>query len=123
MRIGSFIFGGLIGAAAALVLAPRTGTETRDELRRVWGKGRERLLDANSIASERIGALVDDIQDKSSKLLAASGDVAEAKRQDLMEAIQVAKRALAEQKEILMRSHRARRMAAEDTLPSEESRH
>ena len=39
----------------------------------------------------------------------AGGDLMESKREDLLEAIQVAKRALADERDILTRSTRARR--------------
>ncbi|MEW5791709.1 MAG: YtxH domain-containing protein [Pseudomonadota bacterium] len=115
----SFILGGLVGAVAALLLTPRTGAENRHELRRALEKGRERLGDAEAVAQIRVMALVDEIQEKTGKLLAAGGEMAEAKRQDLMEAIQVAKRALAEEREILMRSHRERRAAIEEAANEE----
>ncbi|CDQ09139.1 conserved hypothetical protein [Acidithiobacillus ferrivorans] len=45
----------------------------------------------------------------------AGGDLVESKRQDLLEAIQVAKRALAEERDILTRASRVRRMETLDT--------
>lgn len=46
---GTFIWGMVIGAGAALLLAPRSGAETRDEIR-------ERVDRARSAASDRVEA-------------------------------------------------------------------
>ncbi|EGQ61877.1 hypothetical protein GGI1_09473 [Acidithiobacillus sp. GGI-221] len=75
-----------------------SGAETRQELRRAVDKGRDRLRNMESVAEERIGVLIDEIQEKTAHLMDVGGDLVESKRQDLLEAIQVAKRALAEER-------------------------
>ncbi len=105
-----FVVGILVGAVGALLLAPASGAETRQELRKAMDKGKERFNSLESLAEERIGILIDEIQEKTARLMDAGGDMVEAKRQDLLEAIQVAKRALADEREILTRSSRSRRM-------------
>lgn len=63
-RIGSFIIGGIVGAAAALLVAPKTGEETRafvaDKANEAWGnanygsavaKGQEAYQSAAGAAS------------------------------------------------------------------------
>lgn len=116
---GSFVLGALVGATAALLFSPRTGAETREELRRTLDKGRDQVGTKGAAAQLRLTEMVHDIQEKTKELMNVGGEVAEAKRQDLMEAIQVAKRALAEEREILMRNHRERRMAFEDAANEE----
>lgn len=62
--IGSFLVGGLIGAAAGLLFAPRSGRETREYLAdkavEYWDRademyevGREKALDAYEVGRER----------------------------------------------------------------------
>jgi gas vesicle protein len=48
-----FLVGGALGATAALLLAPQTGTETREYLRRRTEDGRGRLADSGREALER----------------------------------------------------------------------
>ncbi len=110
-----FVIGVLVGAVGALLLAPASGVETRQELRRAMDKGRDRLRNMESLAEERISVLIDEIQEKTARLMDAGGDLVESKRQDLQEAIQVAKRALAEERDILTRASRVRRMETLDT--------
>ncbi|MHB1479089.1 MAG: YtxH domain-containing protein [Acidithiobacillus ferrooxidans] len=109
-----FVIGVLVGAVGALLLAPASGAETRQELRRAVDKGRDRLRNMESVAEERIGVLIDEIQEKTAHLMDVGGDLVESKRQDLLEAIQVAKRALAEERDILTRASRARRVEVQD---------
>jgi gas vesicle protein len=104
-----FVVGILVGAVGALLLAPASGAETRQELRKAMDKGRERFYNLESLAEERIAVLIDEIQEKTARLMDAGGDLMESKREDLLEAIQVAKRALADERDILTRSTRARR--------------
>lgn len=108
-----FVMGVFVGAAAGVLLAPASGAETRDDLRRRMQQGKEQLRELETLAEERIVRLLDEIQEKSQQLLAAGGELMEAKRQDLQEAIQVAKRALAEEREIMLRSRRERRLEEE----------
>ena len=103
-----FVMGLLVGALGGVLFAPASGAETREDLRRGMQRGREQLREFEQIAEERILRLIEDIQEKTQQLVSSGGELVEAKRQDLQEAIQVAKRALAEEREIMLRSRRAR---------------
>ena len=48
-----FLAGGILGAVGALLLAPRSGEETREVIRRRTEEGRERAYDAGRQAAER----------------------------------------------------------------------
>ena len=48
-----FLVGAALGATAALLLAPQTGTETRDYLRRRTEDGRGRLAESGREAMEK----------------------------------------------------------------------
>ncbi|MDD3760685.1 MAG: YtxH domain-containing protein [Acidithiobacillus sp.] len=109
-----FMMGLLVGAAAGVLLAPASGVETRDDLRRRMQRGREQLRELETVTEERISRLLDEIQEKTQQLMASGGELVDAKRQDLLEAIQVAKRALAEEREILLRSRRERQIEADN---------
>ncbi|MEL5848964.1 MAG: YtxH domain-containing protein [Candidatus Igneacidithiobacillus chanchocoensis] len=103
-----FVMGLLVGALGGVLLAPASGAETREDLRRGMQRGKEQLREFEQIAEERVLRLIEDIQEKTQQLLSSGGELVEAKRQDLQEAIRVAKRALAEEREIMLRSRRDR---------------
>jgi gas vesicle protein len=57
--LGWFLLGGVLGAAAALLLAPRTGRETRELLAEHSGDFIKRAQDVAGQAQDRAGDLFD----------------------------------------------------------------
>lgn len=84
--LGWFFLGGLIGAAAALLLSPRTGRETRDMLAEHSGGFARRAQDLATEAQGRAG----DWLDKSRELF-------EEQTQRLMTAFEAGKDAMREE--------------------------
>jgi len=99
----AFLLGGAIGAAIALLFAPRSGEETRDEIRRFYDRSRARMGELQEDVTDRIAKLVDEIQEKTSELVASGKAMAEERKRDLQEAIAIAKRALDEERALLRR--------------------
>lgn len=99
----AFLLGGALGAAVALLFAPRSGEETREELRKFYDRSRSRMGELQEDVTDRIARLVDEIQDKSNELLASGKAMAEERKRDLQEAIAIAKRALDEERALLRR--------------------
>lgn len=74
-RIGSFVFGGVVGALAALLYAPRKGEETRalvsEKVNAVWGEAKDWGASASTNAQaayqdaqERGAAVIQDLAGK-----------------------------------------------------------
>ncbi|MDQ7006043.1 MAG: YtxH domain-containing protein [Acidobacteriota bacterium] len=66
--LGAFIFGGLVGAAVALLTAPKTGKETREDLYR-WTEGaaqktREKVQTLAADTGEKVRSLAEDAGEK-----------------------------------------------------------
>jgi gas vesicle protein len=99
----AFLLGGAVGAVVALLYAPRSGAETRQEIRNAYERSRSRLGDLQTDVADRIARLVDEIQEKSSELLASGKAMAEERRKDLQEALAIAKKALDEERGLLRR--------------------
>lgn len=69
--VGAFILGGLVGAGIALLTAPKSGKETRDELGR-WAQttaegAREKVKSYAHEAGERVRSAVNTLKDKFQK--------------------------------------------------------
>ena len=62
--ITGFLFGGIVGAAFGLLLAPKPGQETRNELRNQSDIIRSKMEDIGIAARDRLGPTVDEIKDK-----------------------------------------------------------
>ena len=57
--ISSFLLGGLIGAGVALLLAPKSGSETREQIRGFAGTARERADDYYSQVKEAVNSTLE----------------------------------------------------------------
>ena len=66
--VGAFVIGGVLGAAAGLLLAPRSGEETRNELRGAAGKTLEEARYFYSEARAKADAVLEDARRKADEL-------------------------------------------------------
>lgn len=81
--LGWFLLGGVLGAAAGLLLAPKTGQETRD------------LLAARSTeVAKRAQEFATDAQDRASQWIDKSRELFEEQTQRLMSAFEAGKEAM-----------------------------
>ena len=62
--ITGFLFGGIVGAAFGLLLAPKPGQETRNELRNQSDIIRFKMEDIGTAARHRLAPAVDEIKEK-----------------------------------------------------------
>ena len=62
--ITGFLFGGIVGAAFGLLLAPKPGQETRNELRNQSDIIRSKMEDIGTAARDRLVPAVDEIKEK-----------------------------------------------------------
>jgi gas vesicle protein len=84
--LGWFLLGGVLGAAAALLLTPRTGRETRDMLAEQSGE-----------FARRAQAMATDAQGRAGEWLDKSRELFEEQTQRLMTAFEAGKDALREE--------------------------
>ncbi len=86
--LGAFVIGALIGAGAALLLAPKSGRETQEELREQVKKWKavaeERVKDAQAVVETRIEQARDGVTEK----LGTVREAVEAGRQAAVDARQ-----------------------------------
>ena len=60
--ITGFLFGGIVGAAFGLLLAPKPGQETRNELRNQSDLIRSKMEDIGTAARDKLGPAVDEMK-------------------------------------------------------------
>lgn len=92
--IFSFFLGGLIGAGVALLLAPKSGKETREKIK-------ELAVDAKSKAEE----VIDQVKTKVTSVLEKGKETIEEKKSMLSTAIEAGKEAYEKEKEKLAKGH------------------
>lgn len=66
--VGAALGGVVVGAAVALLFAPKTGREMRGDLSDYVGKKREQLMDATKSAVDSTKSSIDSAKDKVSDL-------------------------------------------------------
>ena len=84
--LGWFLLGGLLGAAAALLVAPKTGRETR-----------ELLAERGGDVAKRAQAIATDAQGRAGEWLDKSRELFEEQTQRLMTAFEAGKDAMREE--------------------------
>jgi gas vesicle protein len=114
--VGSFILGALVGAGIALLLAPKTGAETQEDLKRQARKLRsaaeERVREAQRQLEERLGEVREGVNTRIENVkeaVSAGRSAATDARSDLEKRLQRSKAA-----------YRAGVQAAREAIASEE---
>jgi gas vesicle protein len=114
--VGAFIIGALVGAGIALLLAPKSGVETQEDLKRQARKLRsaaeDRVREAQRQIEERLGEVRDGVQtriDNVKEAVTAGRSAATDARTDLEKRLQRSKAA-----------YRAGVQAAREAIASEE---
>jgi gas vesicle protein len=79
--ISAFLWGGLIGAGLALLFAPRSGAETREELQRGAERLREQAEDAVRGAQAAMAETVDEVREEVTGRVDQAREAFEAGRQ------------------------------------------
>lgn len=96
-----FLVGGLVGAGIALLYAPKAGRETREDIRQLATKGKERVKEEREAIQQRISDLLSQISSKTEELVRGGMQLADDKKREILAAIQAAKRAYEEERQKL----------------------
>jgi gas vesicle protein len=101
-RIAFFLLGGMIGAVAALLLAPKSGRELRSDIADTARKGvdqaREKANEYYEAGRERATEFYNTATDKATELANTARDAALRRGESIQAAIEAGKRAYAEEK-------------------------
>lgn len=79
--VGAFLMGALLGAGVALLMAPRTGEETREEIRTGVTRLRERAEDTVRNLQDTVNDTIGNVREEVDGRLHAARDAFEAGRQ------------------------------------------
>ena len=97
-RITYFAIGALIGAAAALLLAPKSGRELREDLADATRKGVDRARETGSQLSTRAGEYYDSASARAGELASGVREAASRRGERLSAAVEAGKQAYREEK-------------------------
>ena len=92
------LVGGLIGAGIALLYAPKSGRETREDIRKLAAKGAEMMHEEKEAIKVRLSGLMNQIGNKTEELIRGGVHLADDKKHEILAAIQAAKKAYDEER-------------------------
>ena len=93
--------GAVLGAGAALLLAPQSGEKTRHDVARYARKARRKAEGIAEEFTDSVSGMVDAIEEESEALLARGREMAKGSREAVLEAIEDGQKRLARQRERL----------------------
>lgn len=85
---GAFIIGGLIGAAIALLYAPKSGKETRRDISRTVGKVKKEATDIIEDTIESINRFARDVREKAEDIIEKGSDLSEGAKREILETLE-----------------------------------
>ncbi len=95
--------GAVLGAGVALLLAPQSGRQTRNDLARQARKTRRRIEGVAGDFADGVSGLVDAIEQKAEVLLEQGKELAQESRHAVLDAVEEGQERLARQRERLGR--------------------
>ncbi|MDX1674230.1 MAG: YtxH domain-containing protein [Longimicrobiales bacterium] len=114
---GTFVWGLLIGAAAALLYAPKSGRETREELSESVARLRDEAEGRVREVQDTVTEVVEDARRQFEEGVGAARHAVETGRQAVRESRQEVERRVEESKQAFQAGYDAARAAATDGEP------
>src|ERR671939_550029 len=97
-RLTFFIIGATVGAVVALLFAPKSGRELREDLADATRKGVDRARETGSQLSTRAGEYYDAATTRAGELAASARDAARARGERFTSAVEAGREAYREEK-------------------------
>ncbi len=104
--VSGFLLGGLVGAAAALLLTPRSGEETRDT-----------LMDRGIVLKDKAEEVAAKAREEADELLSLGKTMLEDQKARIREAVEEGREAAAEKKSELLAKYRVAKTTGEAPEP------
>lgn len=101
---GAFIIGGLIGAAIALLYAPKSGKETRRDISRTVGKVRKEASDVIEDTIESINRFARDVKERTEEIIEKGADLSESAKREIIERLEEGQRTFEKQRKRIIKA-------------------
>ena len=99
-KIGAAILiGGMIGAAIALLYAPKSGRETRKEIVRAARRGKNRTVDLIEDTIDDVNGLVTDLKKKALDIVDQGVDLSDKTKKEIVTALEQGQKAIEKQRQ------------------------
>jgi gas vesicle protein len=99
-KIGvAILIGGMIGAALALLYAPKSGRETRKEIIRAARRGKNRTVDLIEDTIDEVNDLVTDLKKKALDIVDQGVDLTDKTKKEIVTALEQGQKAIEKQRQ------------------------
>ena len=95
---GAFLIGGLIGAAVALLYAPKSGRETRKDIARTAKKVKKETVHLVEDAIDSINDFAGDVKNKVSDIIEQGKDLSESAKKEILKNLEDGQKTIEKQK-------------------------
>jgi len=99
---GAFLVGGLVGAAIALLYAPKSGSETRRDISRAARRVKRDIGDLVEDTIERVNEFVGDVKERATDIIEGGIELSEGARKEIVSTLEQGQKAMEKQKKRLI---------------------
>ena len=96
---GAILIGGLIGAAIALLYAPKSGRKTRKDLIRAARRAKNSTADLIEDAIDDVNDFINDLKEKASDIADQGTDLTDKAKKEIMATLEQGQKAIDKQKQ------------------------
>ena len=96
---GAILIGGLIGAAIALLYAPKSGRETRKDIKRAARRAKNSTVDFIEDTIDNVNDFVNDLRDKAADIVDQGAGLSEKAKKEIMASLEQGQKAIEKQKQ------------------------
>jgi len=96
--MGAFLLGGFIGAAIALLYAPKSGRETRKDISKVAKRAKRGTVDLAEDIAESVSDFTSDMKDKAADIIDRGKELSEGARKEILSTLEHGQKAIEKQR-------------------------
>jgi gas vesicle protein len=96
---GAILIGGLIGAAIALLYAPKSGRETRKDIKKAARRAKNSTVDFIEDTIDDVNDFINDLRDKAADIVDQGADLSEKAKKEIMASFEQGQKAIEKQKQ------------------------
>jgi len=96
--LGAFLIGGLIGATIALLYAPQSGRETREDISKKARRMKKRTVDLADDIIESVNEFASDMKDKATDVIDSGKELSDSAKKEIIKTLEHGQKAIEKQR-------------------------
>jgi gas vesicle protein len=101
--VAALLLGGAVGAAIALLYAPKSGRKTRKDIAKAANRARDSVVDLADETARRVNDFVGEVRDRAEGIIDLGSSVSENARKEVIKALDSGQKAFEQQKKRIMK--------------------